>query len=106
MAVWEKSEPGDKPPFVVDGGGALCGHNEEEHFQWALAREHPFIEKGLYNADTDAHFWSAIEFENTSTAEHIDDFRSEVITNYAVLAAELEDARVWWFHNKHTRHSG
>ena len=30
----ESSEPGDKFPFVVDGGGAPCGLNKEEHFQW------------------------------------------------------------------------
>ena len=36
----------------------------------------------------------------TSRAEQIDGFRSEVITNYTVVAAELEDERVWWLHNK------
>ena len=69
VAAWEDGGPGDRFPFVVDGGGAPCGFNKEEHFQWALTREHLFIQMGFYNVDTDAHFWSAIEFKNTSTAE-------------------------------------
>ena len=69
VAVWDDTEPGDKSPFVVDGGGAPCGLDKDEHFQWALTKEHPFIEKGPYKVDTDTHFWSAMEFENMSTAE-------------------------------------
>ena len=79
IAAGEDTEPGDKSPFVVDGGGAPCGLSKTEHFQWALTKEHPFIEKGPYKVNPYIHFWRAIDFANKSTAEQIDEFRSEVI---------------------------
>ena len=40
VAVWDDMEPGDKSPFVVDGGGAPCGLDKDEHFQWDLQSGH------------------------------------------------------------------
>ena len=52
-----------KSPFVKDGGGAACGLSKEQHYEWAMAKQLPSVEKGAYSVEADTHFWKALRFE-------------------------------------------